>query len=133
VKQFLSLLWNMPGRVAAAMLKVADLRAWSMILAAVALTIAAGALTLIVWLSDKWPVALRDKQLDYIGVSLIIAWAGILIVLCATALMRVSVKGPGGLGIDIGSNPAPPVVTTTTTTVTPTATPAVSPTPEEGD
>lgn len=98
------------------LLKAAPLRLWALIASGPVLTAGTAAMVMIV--SDpSWPVALRDRQLEYLGWTLLgcLALIGVVIVTLASA--RVRGTGPGGTSFEIDSDDdaSAPRVTTTTT------------------
>lgn len=89
----ISRLWN-------AALRAAPLRLWALMAAGPALSAAAVGLVFIVWRGD-WPEALRGKQLDFLGWSLLLVIGLIGVIVVTLAAVKARVSGPGGSGFEI--------------------------------
>ena len=83
------------------------LKFWALLGAAVMMTIGSGILVWIVY-RGGWPVTLREKQLDILGMSLFLLLAGILVVVVTLASARLTAQGPGNFRVEVDSDDSPP-------------------------
>lgn len=79
------------------------LKIWALLGAAVVITAASVALVMIVW-HGGWPETLRDKQLMYLGISLIFCLGLIAVVVVTLASARLSATGAGGFSINVDAD-----------------------------
>lgn len=97
-----------------ALLAAAPVRFWAMVGAAVALTAMAAWIIWIVW-HGGWPLSQAGRQLDILGKALWLVLAGILLIVLALTLQKLSASGVWG-HVDVGSESDPPPAQTVTTT-----------------
>jgi len=99
---------NLIALVWRAALAAAPLRIWALFLGAVPLTAGAVSLVLIIW-RGGWPAYLARVQLDILGWALMATYGLIGMIVVALAAIKVSGRGPGGLGFEIdGDGPDAP-------------------------
>jgi hypothetical protein len=91
------------GRVWSTMLAAAPLRMWALFASAPVLTLGTAALVVIVK-SDKWPEALRGRQLEFLGWAMLGALALVGVVVVTLAAVRVKGTGPGGVSVEIDAD-----------------------------
>jgi len=89
------------------MLKAAPLRLWALFGAAPVLTVAGTALSYIVW-KGGWPDRLAEKQLDYLGYTLLACMFLIGVIVITLAAVKVKGSGPGGLGFEVDPEDSKP-------------------------
>lgn len=79
------------------------LKIWALLGAALVITAASVALVMIVW-QGGWPVTLRDRQLMYLGISLLFCLGLIAVVVVTLASARLSATGAGGFSINVDAD-----------------------------
>lgn len=81
-------------------LSVEPLRMWVLILAGPVLTLCAATLVYIVW-KGGWPLSLRDKQLNIIGIALFATLALLALIFTKIAGMKATASGPLGTKLEL--------------------------------
>lgn len=115
------LIWHIPGRMWAGMLRAGSLATWMQWGAGVAASLIAVGFMLIIWLGP-WPESVASKRLDLLGQGQLAAWATVLVALAAIAGLRLAFSGGKDgfrAGVERDDDDPPKVTVTTETTVTP--------------
>lgn len=118
MKHALSLLWNMPGRMWAGMLKAAPITVWQRFGGAVMVTVGVAALILIIW-KGPWTLAVEGKRLDWLGLYGVLLILALIVCIVALFDFRLNFRA-SRTGIEANmagdDHEAPPLATVTTTT-----------------
>jgi len=116
--------WNMPGRLALAMLRAAPAAFWAQCGAAVAMTGVFIGFGLVVWLGP-WAATREEQQLNLLGIGMMIAGGCVVIALVCIMGLKLAVNASReGVRLEAERDDEPPaavVVTNTTMVETPKA------------
>ena len=127
VKALPGLIWNIPGKAWAAMLKAGSLATWMQWGAGVAATFGMLGYGWAIY-KGPWPKEAYQKQLDLLGQGQLIFGIVVIVSLAAIAGLRLAFSGGKDgfkAGVERDDDEVKPVATVTTTTTTEIETPPV--------
>jgi len=88
---FTSLIWHMPGRTGASMIKSASVAIWAQIGSGIIFSVLMMGYGLVIW-KGPWPAGMAGKQLDLLGQGQLISGSIVLVALVAIAGLRLGMK-----------------------------------------
>lgn len=88
---FTSLIWHMPGRTGASMIKSASVAIWAQIGSGIIFSLMMMGYGLVIW-KGPWPSSAAGKQLDLLGQGQLVSGSIVLVALIAIAGLRLGMK-----------------------------------------
>lgn len=88
---FTSLIWHMPGRTGASMIKSASVAIWAQIGSGIIFSLIMMGYAWVIW-KGPWPQIMAGKQLDLLGQGQLISGIIVLVALVAIAGLRLGMK-----------------------------------------